>query len=259
MPSMQDYLVQLNSTPDWDAFLLAHSGLPGPRGNIELAQAAAELGDEGRFLAWLTLDPDQAPVNSPAEFLHFCGVLGLGKLASQGQSQYLQRLQALAGDPRWRTREAVAMALQRLGKVDMDSLLVTAGAWVHGSYFEKRAAVAALAEPDLLADPRFAEPVLDVLDTAMLAILQAKDRKEAGFQVLRKGLAYAWSVVVAAYPKPGKPRMEVWLTHTDPDIHWIMKENLRKKRLAGAGKDWLEIWQARFALGVKVKGENHVP
>jgi hypothetical protein len=259
MPSMRDYLIQLNSAPDWDAFLLANSGLPGPRGNIELAQAAAELSDEGRFLAWLTLDPDQAPVNSPAEFLHFCGVLGLGKLVSQGQSQYLQRLRVLAGDPRWRTREAVAMALQRLGKADMDSLLATAGIWVHGSYFEKRAAVAALAEPVLLADPRHAEPVLEVLDIATLAIPQSKDRKEPGFQVLRKGLAYAWSVVVAAYPQAGKPRMEAWLSHTDPDIHWIMKENLGKKRLAVAGNDWLTGWQARFALGGKGQGDRHVP
>jgi hypothetical protein len=259
MPSMQDYLVQLNSAPDWDAFLLAHSGLPGPRGNIELAQAAAELGDEGRFLAWLRLDPDQAPVNSPAEFLHFCGVLGLGKLVSQGQSQYLQRLRVLAGDPRWRTREAVAIALQRLGKADMDALLLTAGVWVDGNHFERRAAIAALAEPALLADPRFAEPVLNVLDAATYAIIQPQDRKDAGYQALRKGLAYAWSVVVAAYPPVGKPRMEVWLNNTNPEIHWIMKQNLGKKRLAAAGKEWLDNWWARFDLGVKGQGENHVP
>jgi hypothetical protein len=251
MPSLHDYLDQLSSTPDWDAFLLAHSGLPGPRGNLELAQAAAELGDERHFLAWLALDHNHAPVNSPAEFLHFCGTLGLGKLVAQGQPGYLERLRLLASDPRWRTREAVAMALQRLGKTDMDSLLEVAKRWVQGNHFEQRAAVAALAEPVLLVDARYVAPVLDVLDAATYAILQSKDRKDAGFQALRKGLAYAWSVVVAAYPEPGKARMDVWLNHTDPDIHWIMKQNLGKKRLLAAGNDWLAYWQAKFHLGTK--------
>jgi hypothetical protein len=254
MPSRNDYLDQLSSLPNWDAFLLAHSGLPGPRGNLELAQAAADLGDEGRFLDWLSLDPSQAPVNSPAEFLHFCGALGLGKLVVQGQPHYLDRLRALASDPRWRTREAVAMALQRLGKANMDWLLEVVESWVQGNHFEQRAAVAALAEPVLLSEAHHAALVLDVLDTATIAILQSKDRKEAGFLALRKGLAYAWSVVVAAYPETGKPRMEVWLNHTDSDIHWIMKQNLGKKRLVVAGKDWLVSWQARFQLGTKDRG-----
>jgi hypothetical protein len=259
MPSFQNYLDQLSSAPDWDAFLLEHSGLPGPRGNLELARAAAELGDEQRFLAWLALDPIQAPVNSPAEFLHFCGTLGLGKLVVQGQPRYLERLRELANDPRWRTREAVAMALQRLGKADIDSLLNVTERWVQGNHFEQRAAVAALAEPALLHDSRYAGPVLDILDAATIAILQSKDRKDAGFQALRKGLAYAWSVVVAAYPEAGKPRMEVWLNHASADIRWIMKQNLRKKRLATAGTGWLAGWQARFQIVAKGKGDKHVP
>jgi hypothetical protein len=212
------------------------------------------LGDEPRFLNWLSLDADQAPVNSPAEFLHFCGALGLGKLVVQGQPQYLERLRVLASDPRWRTREAVAMALQRLGKANMGSLLDVAESWAQGNHFEQRAAIAALAEPVLLSEPSYAAPVLDVLDSATMAILQSKDRKEAGFQALRKGLAYAWSVVVAAYPNAGKPRMEVWLIQSDPDIHWIMKQNLGKKRLVAAGKDWLAGWQSRFQMGTKDRG-----
>jgi hypothetical protein len=251
MPSLPDYIDQLSSAPDWDAFLLAHSGLPGPRGNLELAQAAAALGDESRFLTWLSLNPNQAPVNSPAEFLHFCGTLGLGKLVVQGQAHYLERLRVLASDPRWRTREAVAMALQHLGKAEMDSLLQVTEVWVQGNHFEQRAAVAALAEPVLLSDAHHAIPVLDILDAATLAIIQSKDRKEAGFQALRKGLAYAWSVVVAAFPDLGKPRIEVWLFHSDPDVHWIMKQNLGKKRLVAAGKDWLAGWQARYQMGTK--------
>jgi hypothetical protein len=57
------------------------------------------------------------------EFLAFCGVLGLGKLIAQGQLDLLPRLRNYASDPHWRTREAVAMALQRWGQVDMANLL----------------------------------------------------------------------------------------------------------------------------------------
>ena len=58
-------------------------------------------------------------MNSPEEFLACCGVLGLGKLLVQGQSARLDTLHLFASDPRWRTREAVAMALQAYGRADM--------------------------------------------------------------------------------------------------------------------------------------------
>ncbi|HUK84793.1 MAG TPA: hypothetical protein VLU95_02915 [Candidatus Acidoferrum sp.] len=37
------YTEKLKSLKDWDSFLMKESGLPGPRGNLELAQAFAEL------------------------------------------------------------------------------------------------------------------------------------------------------------------------------------------------------------------------
>lgn len=39
---------------EWENYLLKFSGLPGPRGNIELAQAAAEEGNSEQFESWLT-------------------------------------------------------------------------------------------------------------------------------------------------------------------------------------------------------------
>jgi hypothetical protein len=41
MSKHQDYVRELGLTPDRIAFLRRHSGLPGPRGNLELVQAAA--------------------------------------------------------------------------------------------------------------------------------------------------------------------------------------------------------------------------
>ncbi len=46
MSKRDDYRQTLRGLDDWEPYLLAESGLPGPRGNIELAQAVAERGDE---------------------------------------------------------------------------------------------------------------------------------------------------------------------------------------------------------------------
>jgi HEAT repeat protein len=151
MAKVDRYRETLKALNDWTPFLLQESGLPGRRGNLELAYAVAEEGDRARFEHFLSLasDPVKAPSNSPEEFLAFCGVLGLGKLLARGDRQALDKLRSFASDPRWRTREAVAQALQYLGDVDMEALLHDMNAWSQGSPLEQRAAAAALCEPRL--------------------------------------------------------------------------------------------------------------
>jgi hypothetical protein len=39
MSKIDDYRLVLRGHTDWDPYLLEHSGLPGPRGNIELGRA----------------------------------------------------------------------------------------------------------------------------------------------------------------------------------------------------------------------------
>ena len=109
------YRETLRGLDDWEPFLLRESGLPGPRGNLELAQAVADEGNATLFARFRTFDAHKAPVNSPYEFLAFCGTLGLGRLMAEGDLTVLPTLRGCASDPRWRTREAVAMALQRWG------------------------------------------------------------------------------------------------------------------------------------------------
>jgi hypothetical protein len=122
---------------EWESFLLKESGLPGRRGNLELAQAVADLGDEQLFEHFLSFDAAQAPTNSPYEFLAFCGVVGLGKLLAEGRGEFLPTLSQYASDPRWRIREGVALALQRLGVVDMDSFLVEMEKWSKGDLWSR--------------------------------------------------------------------------------------------------------------------------
>jgi len=65
MRKAERYRHTLRALEDWDAFLLQESGLPGPRANLELAQAVADEGDEALFQRFLAYNPDKAPTNSP--------------------------------------------------------------------------------------------------------------------------------------------------------------------------------------------------
>lgn len=239
------YREKLLTLDNWDAFLLKESGLPGPRGNIELAQVVADLGTRALFERYLDWTAELAPTNSPQEFLAFCGALGLGKLLADGDTTQFARLRLLASDPRWRTREAVAMALQRLGDVDMPALLAEMPQWATGNYFEQRAACAALCEPKLLKDPQAARETLKLLDMITASIVSSFDRKNNGFIALRKGLAYCWSVAAAALPEAGTGMMERWLHSDDKDVRWIMRENLKKKRLEVAAPEWVQAWKTK--------------
>jgi hypothetical protein len=212
-----------------------------------VAQAVAEEGDETLFKRYLAFDAEQAPVNSPQEFLAFCGVVGHGKLLAQGKKSTLKTLRRCASDPRWRTREAVAMALQRWGEVDMDALLQEMAHWSQGSRLEQRAAAAALCEPKLLREKAHVEQVLYILDAITGSLQHADDRRSDDFKTLRQALGYCWSVAVAALPEMGRPMMERWFDSDDRDVRWVMKENLKKNRLIRLDATW--VTDSRKRLG----------
>ena len=245
MSKTDEYREVLSTLADWDDYLRAESHLPGPRGNLELAHAAADLGDRARFEHLLAFDPVRAPVNSPDEFLAFCGVEGLGRLIAEGQSDLWPILRSFASDPRWRIREGVAMALQRVGQMDMDLLLDKLEDWARGNWLEMRAAAAGLAEPALLREEKHILRVLEILDRITAAVKAARNRDE-DFKTLCKGLSYCWSVVVAALPAQGKGAMEKWLSSPDKDVRRIMKENLKKNRLVRMDKAWVEACLAKL-------------
>lgn len=241
------YRATLKTLKGWDTFLLKESGLPGPRGNLELAQVVADLGDAGLFRRYVTYDATKAPTNSPYEFLAFCGVVGLGRLLAEGDTKELQVLRRFASDPRWRVREGVAMALQRLGDADMGLLVREMKSWSKGSPLEQRAAAAALCEPRLLKNSKHTHQAIRILDSITASILKIRDRRCEEFQALRKGMGYCWSVAVAALPEEGKRAMGKWFSSDDKDVRWIMRENLKKDRLARMDPRW--VAESKGALG----------
>jgi hypothetical protein len=243
MNKSENYRQTLSALSDWEPYLLKESGLPGPRGNIELAQVVADEGNRALFEQFLTYTPQVTPTNDPHEFLAFCGVVGLGRLLAEGDVSILGQLRLFSSDPRWRLREGVAMALQRLGKADMRRLLEAMQLWSSGSWLEKRAAAAALAEPVLLHHEEDALAALQILERITASMENSDDTKKEDFKVLQQGLGYCWSVVVAAAPEPGKRLMEKWLAGPDRIIQRIMQENLKKNRLMRMDAAWVEKWR----------------
>jgi hypothetical protein len=241
MSKIEEYRQILQSLEIWDDYLYKESGLPGPRGNLELAQAVADQGNLSIFERYLQYSPEIAPTNDPGEFLAFCGVVGLGRLLTEGQKEHLPVIRKFASDPRWRLREAVAMALQRWGDVDMSALIEEMQIWSAGNLYEKRAAIAALCEPRLLKNKAEVHEVLLILEEVTKSIKLATDCRSDEFVALRKGLAYCWSVAVVANPESGKQMMEKWLEDSDKDIRWIMRENLKKNRLIRMDSAWVQV------------------
>jgi hypothetical protein len=232
---------ELRAVPDTDLepWLETRSGLPGPRANLELVAAAGDELSSHRLLTWAALDPDRAPGGTAREFLALTGVAGIGRLLveagddREARADLLDALRLLAGDPRWRVREAVAIALQRWGGVDIHAMVDAMTSWVRGAptRFVQRAVVAAVCEPPLLDEAPVVARVLAILDDITGTLVAAPDRRTDGYRVLRQALGYGWSVAVAAGPTAGWARFGRWADATDPDIAWIVRENLRKRRM----------------------------
>jgi hypothetical protein len=218
------YRAELRALKRWEPYLKKHSGLPGPRANLELVQAVGDEADSDRL--WQL----SASAN---EFLALCGTAGLGKVALMEPDTVMTWLRELASDRRWRVREGVAMALQRIGRESMPHLLAEMNVWAGKGAYPQRAAAAGLCEPDLLKQNSSAVQVLAILDRITSSVAAETDRRKEDFKVLRQALGYCWSVAAAAAPENAQPYFEKWMRSTDKDVAWIMRSNLGKARMAG--------------------------
>jgi hypothetical protein len=205
-------------------YLTANSGLPGPRSNLTLLDAAGDVLPRTLALEFAA---------STDEYLACCGTVTLGQLLLEGDRGMIARLTVLAADGRWRVRESVAIAAQRVGDRDPALLRELVSAWTHDpNPLVVRAGIAAICEPRLLADPATAQAAITACQdaTAHLAATPAERRRDAGVRSLRQSLGYCWSVAVAGDPVHGLPAFAA-LDAADPDIAWVSAENRKKKRL----------------------------
>jgi len=226
-------------------YLVQHSNLPGPRANLELAAAFGELVASRskrenqklwELVAKMTqVAADEAAVNAPREFIPFCGAIGVGAVGAVSAPRFdaaLVALKRLANDPRWRVREAVCFGMQRLLSARAQDALRALDRWVaDGALLEMRAVAATVAEPGLLKDAQFAMAALELHRKVFDRVLSIQERKCEDFKTLRKALGYTLSVVVQALPQEGFRFMAQLIQLHDPDLTWIVKQNLKKNRL----------------------------
>lgn len=227
--SRAEYRQALAALPDGavGGYLSANSNLPGPRGNLTLLDAAGDVLPESVALG-LADDPD--------EFLACAGVVVVGRLLVERPDDValVALLTARAADGRWRVREAVAIAAQRVGDHDQPQFRRLVAHWVASADpLVVRAGIAAVCEPRLLADPLTATAALEACTKATGTLLgfPPADRRREDVRTLRQGLGYCWSVAVAAAPEAGLP-VFLGLDASDPDLAWVIKSNRGKQRLA---------------------------
>ena len=213
---------------DVPGFLTAHSGLPGPRGNLELLAAFGDVAPESLILSL---------VGSGDEYHASCAAAALGRLVADHPDDggLPTLLHAQAADPRWRVREGVAMALKRLGDSDAARLRRVVVAWaLDPDPLVQRAAIAGICEPRLLRDPSTAAAALDAcrVTTDLLESRAPAQRRSPETRALRQALGYCWSVAVAGSPAAGLRAFATLDGATDTDLRWIARENRKKARLA---------------------------
>lgn len=241
MDDVQELRAEIREVPDEEvqAFLLDRAELPSSRANRALVQAGAEEVQGFRLEQWVRKGPGEAPNDAPQVVLVVVGTVGLGRLVAEGDQRHVGTLRSMASDPRWRVREAVGLALQRIGVEDTERAFAIAEDWAaSGGPFEQRAAVAGIADPRLLEDPDLAQRALDLVDDVTSSFQQARTHDDEGLVALREALGRAWSVVVAAAPDRGRPRFEAWLAVDDPGVRWVLEENLKDERMRSIDREW---------------------
>jgi hypothetical protein len=228
--------------------LLAASGLPGPRLNLRLVSAFARAAGEMVQVAdapvaaleelldrWAGLDAVVATADRPEVILPCAAVAAYGEIGAVRPDWWpdeIAKLRRAATDTRWRVREVVALALQRLLAADWDR---TSAAMLHWASSDDplviRAAVAGVAEPSLLRSSGRASVAAAVQRRGVHSYSRLPDRQrrtESG-RVLRQSLGFTISIAVAA--TGDFTLLDEMAGSGDADLCWVAAENVRRKRL----------------------------
>lgn len=228
-------------------YLRDQSRLPGTRANLELVNSLSDLlaaivpeqpEQVWMLVQYLVRDEKQVVKNTPDEFVVLCGVVAYGACGSvrtEWHAEVFDMMKNFANSKSWRVREGVAMALQRmLPVVSQETIEYLVELATHGNCFQQRASIVVIAEPSLLRDQAIIDTALAIQRLVLVRLheVSATDRKREDVRVLRQSLGYTLSVVTAATPDKGFALMRDCAKWNDADINWILRENLKKKRLA---------------------------
>jgi hypothetical protein len=228
-------------------FLREQSHLPGPRANLKLVDDVSHLlaevvstreEDVRRVIDHLTRDEKTLEVNTPGEFVVLCGVVACGVCAAvyaAWRHTMTARLSEFACNASWRVREGTAIAFQRLLETAPEETSAYLRIWAsEGNCWQQRASIAAIAEPALMHDAALREAAFEIQQVIVRRFhaIPGSERKREDVRVLRQATGYTLSVITAALPEQGFALMRECASWDDADINWILRENLKKKRLA---------------------------
>jgi hypothetical protein len=238
-------------------YLREHSRLPGSRVNLELADDVAHL------LARVSIEqPERVqdliryfvrheqngnPGSTPDEFIVLCGVVALGVCAVARiawREEAFVQLEHFACSSSWCVREGVATAYQHLLEAyPQPTLIALRQLAASGNFLQQRAAVVAVAEPKLLYTAEMQAQAFDLQKIVLGQIPQVPVtmRKREDFKILRRVLGFTLSVITAADPRTGFTLMRECAVWKDEDVNWILRENLKKKRLARFKQDTASV------------------
>lgn len=238
------------------------SGLPGTRLNRTLAEAfAAECVGRGKPADKLIremcfLSADQAPGGTELEFLPVCGVFALGARAATSADSNLSKkalpiLHSLAEDLRFRVREAVPVALGRIGAVMGDALVHEFASWTDG-FFQAAAALNAMAEADFLPKIDDADAAIARLDEAYALAKNAarSASRYPGFKALIDALSVTPAKLATRFGSPVFDHVTLWCNTEVKELRGAIAAVLRDERLASRFAD--DVKRVRAALDASV-------
>lgn len=229
-------------------YLLTNSNLPGPRANLSLADVFAKQFGHSKvnpklvdlLFTFASFSAIEAPTNDSREFLPLCAIQALGVIYTHLKTKYqdaiLTLLKKLANDQRWRIREAVAMALQKISEVNFQIVENIFSAWLKEkmSAAEKRAVLVALAHPPTLKhNETHVKFCLQIADSFLQELVNCSAKKYEGndFEILLKGLEFTLSVFVAYFPAEGFKLLAKYASSKNKYLNKIIYSNLQKARL----------------------------
>jgi hypothetical protein len=236
------------------------SGLPGPRANTGVATAfATECAAIGKpadplLFQMVTLDPDVAQGGTEHEFLPLCGVLALGARAALDpkiRTRVIGTLHDAAEDMRFRVRDAVPVALARIGEKMGDALVHELASWTDG-FFQAAAVLLALADPAFLPAITDVDAVLERMEeTYQLAKNAPRSAaRYPGRKALVDALTLAPSSIAARFGVPVFDKLEAWSNTEMPELRAAIEATLKSNKLAG--RHAAEIARVRRALDASV-------
>lgn len=243
---LQPLISDITRLNELEIFMITNSNLPGRRANLELSYAFADcfqsinISDIHWHLLnkWISISVLEAPVDDPKEFLPFSAIQALGSLHTLSDTiqkeNITNTIKNSANDTRWRIREAVAMAFQRIAENNFAIINEIFSDWINNSsLLEKRAIIATLAHPPILNDDNNVLFCLDITEKILthIIVLDTNIRKTEEYKALKKGLEYTISVFVEKLPEQGFDLLLNWAQNDNIHIKKIIKQNIGKSRL----------------------------